>query len=255
VPKNYIVLRSSPDWLSFDVAQSRTFLRARGEPENAIAEFIAVWDGAMAIDYRRFRHAAKAIALETFRAAVSGIFVTGDEFRGMTPAPDDLIVFSDDDDWLAPDVFPRLRDAGPAGDGAIWGSLRLGPALREPAGLTRRAIDGHIYTNNAAISGAALARLGFDAVAEHEELMRRVLAGAFAPRRLPQYLSLANKHPCCTRVVLTLMARDRFRADPRAEIGDYAAMIDAACAASRAEWFAGSLAKLQSLVHAALGRA
>jgi len=255
MPKNYIVLRHSPDWLSFDEEQSRSFLSVRNLPETAVIDFMTVWDAGMAVDYRSFRHAIKLIAMETIHAVEGSTFLSHAQLRAITPEPDDLIVFTDDDDWLAPDLFVRLHEAGAAGDGAKWGSIKFGPAFfGEPNGLYFRPIDNQIYTNNAAVSGRVIQRLGIDSVFEHGNLKQRLDSAAYAPSTLAQYLSLANKHPCCTlTATVFLMRRDSFRSDPKAEIRSIATTLNEACASLSDEWFVDPMNKLQALIRASIG--
>jgi hypothetical protein len=54
---NYIVIRHSPDWLSFDLEASRAFCISVGAPETLIIGFVAVWDAMVGLDYRRSRYA------------------------------------------------------------------------------------------------------------------------------------------------------------------------------------------------------
>ena len=49
---NFIVVRHSPDWLSFDPETSRAFCIKLNLPETLIIDFIAVWDAEVAVDYR-----------------------------------------------------------------------------------------------------------------------------------------------------------------------------------------------------------
>src|SRR5690349_6228572 len=129
MPNNYVVLRNSPNWLSYTDRQSRDFCARFALPENTILDFISIWDAAFDVDYRHFRHVTKETALANFAKVHGSIFLEHTDFRALALEPDDLAVFVDDDDWLAPDLFLRLRDVpeGQNHDGMKWGSVRVGP--------------------------------------------------------------------------------------------------------------------------------
>jgi hypothetical protein len=41
---DFIVLRSSPDWRTFDIQQSRQFCQFVGIPDDAVINFANTWD-------------------------------------------------------------------------------------------------------------------------------------------------------------------------------------------------------------------
>jgi hypothetical protein len=130
---NFIVVRHSPDWLSFDPGVSRAFCVQRNLPETLVIDFMAVWDGAVAVDYRQFRFRIKEIAQQTLVSVKHAQIISDAALRALALAgkvpPDALVVFVDDDDWLAPHLFARLREFASVGagvDGFRWGSVRLG---------------------------------------------------------------------------------------------------------------------------------
>src|SRR5579885_1320342 len=116
MPHNYVVLRESPNWLAYNEQQSREFCRRFALPEDTILEFISIWDAAFDVGYRRFRHVLKEISLANFRRVRDSIFLEHADFRAGSSKPDDLVVFVDDDDWLAPDLFVDLRGASTGHD-------------------------------------------------------------------------------------------------------------------------------------------
>jgi len=232
---NYIVVRHSPDWLSFDPEASRAYCVKNGLPEMLIIDFMAVWDAAVAVDFRQFRFRIKEIAQQNLVSVEGGRIIGDAAFHVLALAgevpPDALVVFIDDDDWLAPHLFARLREFAAAGagvDGFRWGPVRLGRdfkltmdadaafALRPT--LTLRPID-RIYTNSYAVSGAALGRLGIDALFEDFDALTLFESGRFAPATVAQYLSCINKHPASSLVASFLLGSEDFRRDPRADIG------------------------------------
>jgi hypothetical protein len=260
LPHNYVVLRNSPNWLSYDDQQSREFCARFELPENTILDFISIWDAALDVDYRHFRHVMKDTAVANFRQVHGSIFLEHADFRAIMPEPDDLVVFVDDDDWLAPDLFKCLRDASGNDDGAKWGSIRVGPVFsHSPATQTHgvlyaRPLDQVLYTNNYAITGRALMRVGVEQLFEHRDAQRQFDVGAYSPKTVPQYLSAANKHPCSTMAALFFLDFEPFRRDPRAEISRFADALAQSSSEPNTPWIAEPVRKLHRLVDAAVGR-
>ena len=120
--RQFIVVRASPDWRSFDVELSRSFCRRVGLPETTIVDFVDLWDRTLRVRYRDFRFCAKEIAGSTLAAVANAQVVSHENFRAMSLEADDRIAFIDDDDWYAPNLF----DLATNDHGARWGSIRLG---------------------------------------------------------------------------------------------------------------------------------
>jgi hypothetical protein len=260
MPRNYIVLRDSPDWLSYSDQQSRDFCSRFALPQNTIIDFISMWDAALAVDYRHFRHVMKDTALANFRQVRGAIFLEHADFRAIAAQPDDLVVFVDDDDWLAPDLFIRLREAADNGDGANWGSIRIGPVFSHSAPTQThgifyaRPIDRILYTNNYAVTGRALMRLGVEQLFEHRDAQKQFDAGTYRPKTVPHHLSAANKHPCSTMAALFFLSFEPFRRDPRAELCRFADALAQSSPEPDTPWIAEPVRRLHSLVEAAVGR-
>lgn len=258
MPSNYVVLRNSPDWLAYNDRQSRDFCVRLGLPENTIIEFISVWDAVLGVDYRRFRHAVKEIALTNFSQVRDSIFLDHTNLCTIAPKADDLFVFVDDDDWLAPDLFMRLRDRSFSDDGATWGSIRVGPVFsrspetQEHGVLYARPIDQILYTNNYAVTGRALMRLQVEQLFEHFDAQKQFDSGAYKPTAIPEYLSVANKHPCSTMAVLFFMSLASFRSDPRADIAGFARALS--LSTPNPPWIVEPVRKLRDLLETATGR-
>jgi hypothetical protein len=189
---NFIVLRQSPDWLTFDLDATRSFCTRVGVPENMIIDFVKQWDSTLNLDYRKFRHAMKQITLSSIAACSDSALVSSADLRALNER--DLIYFTDDDDWVMPDLFAVLHSYD-IQDGFLWGSIRVGPG---PAVVEKRAFSNTIYTNNYCVTGRVVRRLGLDAVFEHSGANNNFNSGLFAPTKIERYLSCANKHPCCT---------------------------------------------------------
>lgn len=242
--QNIIVVRHSPNWLNFDLENSRAFCISAGLPEMTVISFASSWDQAVSLSYREFRHFLKEISLENFQSVKSSTVVHQHEFAVEHIADDTLVAFVDDDDWFSPELFDPLRRAGDA-EGYFWGSIRLGHrfigeiALHHPhevgaSALAYRPITSVIYTNNYVVRGSALRRAGLAACLEHYSAEAAMKAGHFQPMLIPAYLSCANKHPACTVAAHDFNTAEEFRSDPRgtlarafAEIGDVADMVAA----------------------------
>jgi hypothetical protein len=231
---NFIVVRHSPDWLSFDPESSRAFCVKLNLPETLIIDFMTFWNTAVAIDYRQFRFRIKEIAQQTLLGVEYAQVISDAALRALALADkvplDALVVFVDDDDWLAPHLFARLREFASAGagiDGFRWGVVRLGRDLYtldadtnfalHPT-VTLRPIDQTIYTNSYAVRGVALERLGVEAVCEHIDAQAQYDGGRFAPATVAEYLSCTNKHPASTMAAHHLLGSKDFRRDLRADI-------------------------------------
>jgi hypothetical protein len=231
---NFVVVRHSPDWLSFDPETSRAFCVKLNVPETLIIDFMAFWNAAVAVDYRQFRFRLKEIAQQTLVSVEHAQVISDADLRALALAgrvpPDALVAFVDDDDWLAPHLFARLREfawVATGGDGFRWGVVRLGRDLYtlDPDAnfalhptVTLRPIDQTIYTNSYALRGIALERLGVDAVCEHIDAQAQYDAGRFAPATVAEYLSCTNKHPASTMAAHHLLGSEEFRRDLRADI-------------------------------------
>lgn len=193
---NYIVLRASPDWLNFNLEDSRPFCRKVGLPDDLIVRLASLWQQTLGVDLRRFRHDMKQIALASIAGCQTG------ELRELADLParaadDDLFYFTDDDDWVAPHLFEALRANFSGGDGFLWKSLAVAKLLNSDAPfLQKRRFDDIIYTNNYAVTGRALKLLGVPAVFEHYAAQTRFDGGDLKLDKIPEYLTCTNKHPC-----------------------------------------------------------
>ena len=110
--ENYIVVRASPDWLSFELNSSRAFCKRNGLPETTVIDFATLWDATFAIGYRQIRDSIKKVSLDNFASVRSAQVINHEAFRNDTFGNDALIVFVDDDDWLAPGLHPVWMTRG-----------------------------------------------------------------------------------------------------------------------------------------------
>lgn len=263
---NFIVVRHSPDWLSFDPEASRAFCVQRNLPETLVIDFIAIWNAAVAVDYRHFRFRIREIAQQTLVNVAEAEIITDAALRALVVAgkipPDALVVFIDDDDWLAPHLFARLREFASVDgrvDGFRWGLVRLGRDryswgdaetnfASRPTLTVRPIEERQIYTNGYAVSGAALGRLGVDAVCEHFDAETQYQAGRFAPVTVPEHLSCANKHPAHTMAAHALLGSEEYRRDLRADIRRWAEGVMAVPLPVDLAWMAAPRDQLMALL-------
>jgi hypothetical protein len=198
--RNLIVLRRSPDWRSFDLNDSRRFCSSIGRPEDLVIRFAEQWKSSHRLDYRQFRHEVKQIALASIATCRNATLVNLGDIHVATLADNDLLYFTDDDDWVIPDLFAILR-AEQIEDGFLWGSLWLGLRRLGESIFVKRDLDARVYTNNYCVAGGFVRRLGLAAVMEHFDAQNAFDANASRVRRLPRYLSCTNKHPCSTLMI------------------------------------------------------
>mgnify|MGYP001213433663 CR=1 FL=1 len=255
-----VAVRHSPDWLGLTDEDTRRFLKRHGIRETLLVEFIAIWDAMMKVDYRTFRHEIAALSRANFAAVAGARVLSHEALRQETPPPDALVVFVDDDDWLAPDLFDVLaREAPKPVNGVWWGSILVGPQLtgldaylNDPV-IELRPLERVIYTNNYAVTGRALKWHGYGRLFEHYHADRRFRKFWWPPKKVPLYLSAASKHPCSTVVVQFLMERPEFHADPRRFVVRYAEQLAQTQIPPAYGWLAAPVAAVQDLVDRALG--
>jgi hypothetical protein len=208
MPQNYLVLRASPEWLAFDMEETRPFCRKCNAAEDLIIRFAERWRSTFALDYREFRHEMKEIALRSIFACRNCLFLKSPGELPPNLSDDDLVMFMDDDDWIAPGLFESLRSCGEPGDGFLWRSVLLGRFYAGPAEnrgeaiLQKRRLDDVVYTNNYCVTGSAVRRYGVAALFEHMHAQQCANEGRLSLRKITPCLSCTNKHPCATTFIL-----------------------------------------------------
>jgi hypothetical protein len=252
---NLLILRASPDWLNFDIDQTRGFLRSFKLPENLIIDFAKLWDRHFRIDYCGLRAELKALALETYDAVRQAELLCHEEWNGKA-REEGWVAFVDDDDWMSPGLFESLPEPGHDQDGIRWGSLRLGRLFAENGDgepiVQRRPLDRVVYTNNYAVSGKALRRFGREALFEHDAAQKTFGQPNSTVVSSEQYLSCAVKHPCCTMSINYLMSRTSFRSDPRREMSDFLRSVDAMNLSTMDPWMREPFARFRALMAEAI---
>lgn len=196
----FVVRRPCPDWKSLTPAafreQSRQYCRSVGRPPEQVNETVAIWDATFGVSYLEARQAMKDISLANCGAVRDSRMIDLERLAVKSAEPG-IYFFTDDDDWVSPDILSRLNASVRAGCHAyIWGSVAFGGFSR--TALDFRKFDGFCYTNNYALDysyfrdrpdllAAASYHMGAD-----ETIPRRELC------EVREYLSVANKHPCST---------------------------------------------------------
>ncbi|WGM30224.1 hypothetical protein [Brevundimonas sp. NIBR11] len=207
---NYIVVRRSPHWPTFDLADSRPFCEANGLPAGLIVDFARRWDAVSRLDFLSFRQAMKTIAHQTLVATGAKI-IDARDLDAQALADDDALIPIDDDDWLHPDVFERTREAQAAAsdaEGCLWGSIFVGKLFgdtpkqgRLTPFVYRRELDDIAYTNNYMVTGHAWKTRGAAVVFDHGHAEDALRDGRLPLARSDTYSSAANKHLCATTCV------------------------------------------------------
>lgn len=215
--KKFIVIRKSPNWLTYDSEMSRQFCRENNFPETLIIEYIDIWDRILKVDYRQFRHALQAIAKENFSRVLNSETVSYQDMLDIDA--NDLVAFTDDDDWFAPDLFSNRGNV----HGLKWSSIRIGRifsadfAYGTEAPFSFRPPSSTIYTNTYYVTGQIIRVLGIDSLFEHTSADRAFYNKSFRPQETVNYLSCANKSPASALSALFLMSFRPFIESPEAE--------------------------------------
>lgn len=257
--RNYVVLRRSPDWARFDIEDTRAFLASLGLDEGLIVRFAERWDADLALSFLGYRQAMKDLSLAGAHGVRSAEVVSHTDLADMSFADDDLLFFTDDDDWTHPDLFAPLRASGDAADGWLWRSIFVGKLLsdtrREKSGgaiVQERPASDIVYTNNYAVTGAAWKRLGPEHLLEHYSAHAALRDGLFAPDRVDDYLTAANKHICCTVCIRHNSGVPGFLDALPAALSGILADIDAVELSDRTRWIADPLERFAEINRLAL---
>lgn len=250
---NFIVLRESPDWATFDLEQTRPFLRSHNLDEDLVIAFARIWDATFRLDYCTVRARLKALTMDMVHAVRGATLLTFEAFDPGAVTAGDRIVFQDDDDWPSPLLFETL-DLSPHADGYRWGSLRIGldfdVTARGAGILSQRPISPFVYTNNYAVDGVALNRLGVDAFFDHGPANGAFGSAGFVVADRTEYLSCAVKHPCSTVAIKAALSDPKFLRDPAGFIAPLIKGLDDAQPSGPAAWTAAPVAALRGILHA-----
>jgi hypothetical protein len=196
----FVVRRPCPDWKNLTPAafreQSRQYCRSVGRPPEQVNESVDIWDSTFGVSYLEARQAMKDISLANSRAVRNSRMIDLEQLAADSAEPG-IYFFTDDDDWVSPDILSRLNAFVRADRRAyLWGSVVFGGFWKIAVQL--RQFDGFCYTNNYALDysyfsgrpdllAAAAYHMGAD-----EGIPKREFC------EVREYLSVANKHPCST---------------------------------------------------------
>lgn len=260
-PKNYIVLRRSPDWLNFDMEDTRKFLSEFPLPNDMIIEFAKLWDDQMGLSYKEYRHSVKLLATHVASNVSNSILISTADVGSIDFNDEDRIFFTDDDDWVSPDLFQFLEKSGPAEHGWIWNSIFVGKLFGQtpfegPAAavIEERPSSNVIYTNNYAVTGRFLKSQGQERVEEHYHSQILFDNGSFKPARLNEYLSAANKHLCCTVCIHYNGSNEGFMQDMAKSLNTIVLELEAIELTERSAWIGRIKRQFNEINKEALGR-
>lgn len=220
----YIVLRQSPDWAKqtyADLDKTRSFCRIIGRPETYIIDRVLLWDKTFGMSFFSARQIIKDISIENFKSVHGAELVSIDNIHSVLDRKA-LYLFTDDDDWYHPGIARHLSRIDPRScDAVLWQSAAVG------SGLDRQD-NVPFYTNGYAVSGEVLCQKpgNVERITQHFEaqatfirksyasvlrrigyasLYRRVTVSGFQSIvRLPEYLSITNKHAASTFTLTNL---------------------------------------------------
>ena len=244
-----IVLRESPDWgrLTHGSTQGMEGVDAAlGRPPGFMREAIELWDATFRRSFFEVRQALKDLTLRSFASVRGARVIPASEVDAWPP--ESIVLFSDDDDWFAPDVVERIARLRRRPHGVTWTSIVHDGGFKVRPG-------GFCYTNNYAVmSGAPLGGPWSERVLLHGKADTTFHRSGFYARTLSRSLSASNKHPASA-----LRVRDALAALPgpdglAAEVEAFLHRADAAAAPSgELAWLADPAAATVELF-AGLGR-
>ena len=206
--RRLIVQRQSPDWSTIgSIEESVAYLEHRlFDPETAdgrqklayTAELLQFWDRCTGVPFWTMRQRLKDIAQATWRAADADEIVLDADFDatvGDVFAADDLILFVDDDDWIAPDAFARLAAlAERTQAGVVWGRVRFDGQWQW---LPVHGGPITVYTNNYLVRAGSIAGYRLADAMQHSTLQQAYAAGTWPPVLTELWgVTVTNKSPC-----------------------------------------------------------
>jgi len=197
-----------------------------------IIDFARLWDASMRFDYREYRQQIKNLALNNAANCDDANILNYSNYLKHDRSPDSWYYFTDDDDWISPEAFSYLK--GLNSEAAVWGSIYIGQLYTDSE--TAKAADQVVnfrdfnptifYTNNYALKGSTLDRVGDDKLVEHYDAQASYDRGEVHPFKIDAYLSAANKHPCCTMAILYNIKSEVYRRDMKGALEKFTCDLD-----------------------------
>lgn len=271
---NYLIIRRSPNWRSYDLAETASFLRGlntlgalnlnRPWPEDLITSFAAMWDDAMALTFSEFRARAREVTMDcALHTGARLLFVDqwleDGEYASLTNIlkPNDNIVFTDDDDWMSPETFRHVETSN--GLVSFWNFIFTGHIeSREHdlpvvgTNILKRPATDHLFTNNHAIKGELLSLVGLKICMEHYSMQKVFEDVRSETRHIDRYLSAANRGLCSSTTIQLNQSIISSPPDVRALAYRYQASIEDIVTDSDTDWIQPYLKQIQGLLHEAL---
>jgi hypothetical protein len=197
-PLIYLVLRQTLPWDSISYAefvkQSRVFCKLIGRPENQVKETVDLWNETFSYNFFDVRQSMKELSMSNFKSLKQSIFIDDIEKLKQEIDDDVLIVFTDDDDWINPDLNDYIGPNISNYDGFTWGSAAFGNRNGESIELRRN--DGYCFTNNYGVVSKTIRKKMIEESLQHFKANEQFKnLNSF---RISKYLSITNKHPGST---------------------------------------------------------
>lgn len=259
--RNYVVTRATPDWANFDLNETRAFCARFRLPETLIIDFARRWDAEMAVSFLEYRVAMKAIALGLIDRVRDAAVVPADALATLSVEDDDILYFTDDDDWVRPEIFERLREQSSSEHGWVWSSPAMAKMFGKPPPeldgalvIHDRAVDGKVHTNNYGVTGRAWRELGHRQLFEHFWAQSASKAKQFRPTLIDEPLSAAHKHMCCTSAINRNSRMPEVMVDLRAALADYQSHIARTELTPRLSWLREPMTDVMAVNERALER-
>lgn len=273
---NYVIVRRSPNWRSYDLGETINFLRRlnsigavnldRPWPERLIVDFAALWDAEFQLPFPEFRARSKEIAIDSaLHTGARVVFLDQWERDGghgdlaALFAKGDNLAFTDDDDWLHPRLFEFLEAS--EGLGAYWNFIFTGLVESPEPGLAiagknilKRPATDHLFTNSYAVKGETALDIGIENCIEHYVMQRSFDRLKQGFTHIDRYLSAANRGPCSTTSIQLNRPNLAERSDVRAYMERYGASMDAIVTDGDTDWIRPYLSQMRSLVRQTLRR-
>jgi len=206
----FIALRQSPDWKSLTYAdfekQTVEFCRLIMRPTDFTWRVVKLWDDTFSASFFATRQRMKEIAQANLAAIVDVRIVHSARLAEIKVQAQDIVCFVDDDDWFHPNLGSPLRQMDLEDvDAVFWDHCFFG--REEGAGLmVQPASSSLVYTNNYAVTGSCLSKLGIEAVEQHWIATESLKNTRF--QHIPGNWGMTNKHPASTVMLEKVLADD-----------------------------------------------
>lgn len=263
IARRLIVQRQSPDWDGVDsVEHSVSFLERRlFDPDTAKGremlelthQILRFWQSNAALAFWDARGALKHIAHRCWRQVenVDEIIMDADFDASVRSQfnDGDLILFVDDDDWIAPDAFAQIEQMmdGLSG-GAIWGRARFDGDWQWTEVLGGPMT---VYTNNYAVRASELPDRPLQRVMQHGAMDGEYREGRWRPAVVDHWgTTITNKAPCSWNYMLQAMRHEQPVAELHRRIRHYAKtqpLLD-----KRVDWAADWVRQAQAIIERCL---